>query len=161
MKFKLAAGAELDLLTRDELREELSSAGAWRKEIARAAKFPTFSATTNVAGGVWSVGPGTADNQAQKLGPEPGFVWSIMRVVVNGNGIVYGTDLWNLFIGDPSPSKFVLRANDFQQFNVGALIISGGDQLYASGVGTGVAGTDVALTGQAIELPVQLAWRLM
>ena len=159
MKFKLQAGMELDLLTREELGEELDrSAGSWRGELSRNVRFPRFSARTDVVGGVWAINPDS--NTAGKLGPKVGFIWSVMRLAVSGGGIVLGTDVWRAFVGENAPSQFVDSSTRGMSFNPGALVIRDGESLLFAGAGTG-AGTDVTVVGQAIELPDFLAWQLL
>lgn len=158
MKFKLQAGMDLDILTRQELGEELDrSAGAWRTELSRNVRFPRISAPAVVAGGVWTVDPVST---AGKLGPRPGFIWSVMRLAVNGNGITLGTDVWKVFVGEGSPTQFVDSATRGMNFNAGALVIRDGENLFFSGAGT-AGGTEVAVVGQVVELPDFLAWQLL
>jgi hypothetical protein len=146
MKFKLTAGADVDILTRQELGEELDrSAGAWRTELSRNVKFPRFSAQAIVAGGVWSIDP--SQTSVGKLGPRPGFLWSIMRLAVTGGGIVVGTDVWRVFLNEASSSQFVDSSLRGMRFDAGALVLRDGDNLFINGVGTGGA-TDVTVTGR-------------
>lgn len=163
MKAKLQAGVELDLLTQTELREELQAAAAWRTEIARGVRWRKFSAQGNVATGVWTIGgAATPNNDKDQMGPQDGFVWSVTRVAVSGNGFVAGTDLFSVFVDENTPSKLVTSGlTRWQPYDVGTLVLNGGEQLLLTGAGTGLAGTDVTVSGQAIELPVQLAWRMV
>ena len=160
MKFKLQAGMDLDLLTRQELGEELDrSAGSWRQELSRNVRFPRFSARTDVAGGVWTINPDSST--AGKLGPRVGFIWSVMRLAVSGGGIVLGTDVWRAFVGENAASQFIDSSLRGMNFNPGALVVRDGESLLFTGVGTGVGATDVTVVGQAIELPDFLAWQLL
>lgn len=167
MKFKIEAGAELDLISRGELREELAIAtGAWREEISRGVKWRKFSAqgvvgTPNPAG-TWLIGAGAPNNSKDTLGPDVGFVWAVTRIAVSGNGFVPGTDLFSVYVDEISPSRLVIsgltRGNTW---DVGTFVLHSGEALALSGAGTGVAGTDVTVSGQAVEVPAQLAWQLL
>lgn len=83
MKFKIQAGAELDLLTKSELGEALAD---WAAEIARGVRFRSISARATVAGGVWTIGGANPDNRSDTLGPAPGMIWAVNRLAVSGNG---------------------------------------------------------------------------
>lgn len=159
MKVKLTANAELDLLTQQELGQELEAAAkAWRKELSRGVRFVKFSAQTNVATGVWTILPEAGDN---RLGPAEGFVWSVTRLSVAGNGFTIGTDAFHVYVSEVTPSKLAARGSNPIFFDPAVLVLMGGEDLAFSGAGTNVAGTDVHVSGQAIELPAQLAWQLL
>jgi hypothetical protein len=160
VKAKFEVGAELDLLNSTEAEAAMLSAlQSWSREVGRGVKYRTPSATGRVAGGVWTIDGRALTNQT--LGPDPGMVWSVMRAVVSGGGIVLGTDLWNLYHGDANPSKLIdARLTVMRQFNIGAVVLTNNDVLVAQGVGTG-AGTDVTLALSVVELPYQLAWQLL
>jgi hypothetical protein len=159
MKFKIQAGAEFDVLTQSELRETLDG---WYVEISRGIKFRKFSAQGNVSAGAWAIGGQAADNDKDPLGPAPGFVWAITRVAISGNGVVPGTDLYAVYVDEVTPTKLVTSGlTRGQIYDVGVLVLNGGERLALAGVGTGGTGTDVTLSGQAVELPVQLAWQLL
>jgi len=159
VKFTIKAGAELDILTQKELRETLDS---WMKEISRGVKFRKFSGQGVVVGGAYLIGGQGADNDTAALGPQPGFVWAVTRLAVSGNGVVPGTDLYSVYVDEITPSKLVTSGlTRGQIYDVGVLVLNGGERLAITGVGTGVSGVDVTLSGQAVELPVQLAWQLL
>ena len=163
MKFTIHAGAEMETLTQGELSEELTAAlSAWRAELGRGAKWRKFSARADVAAGVWTIGGASApNNDKYATGPQPGFTWAVTRVAVAGNGVIAGTDLWSVYVDDVTPSRLVTSGHTrFQTYDVGVLVLNGGEQLTLNGVGTG-AGTDVTVSGQAVEIPEQLAWMLL
>jgi len=156
----LHAGAKLDLLNRDEVKDVLDVAmTSWRKELARGVRFRAFSGRATVVGGAWQMLPTDADDNI--LGPNPGMVWSVTTIAVSGGGILGGTDRFGVYIDDISPTKLVVgRILDNVLFDVGALVIDGASKLALAGAGTG-AGTVVWMSGRAVELPVQLAWQLL
>lgn len=161
MKVKLQAGAELDLFNREEMAAELDRIfAAWKAEIPRGVKWRPFSASTVAAGGVWAIGgPG---NDKDQLGPNPGFVWAVTRLAVSGNGVVQGTDIWNVFMDDIAPSKLVSSGHTrFVTYDVGVFVLNPNGQILAQGAATGLGGTDVTLSGQAVELPKELSWQLL
>lgn len=163
MKFEIVGGAKVDLLSRDELKEELATfARAWKDEIRRGVKYRKFSAQTNVSGGVWLLGGDAPEDNNNALGPEPGFVWSITRIAINGNGFDPTSDDWQMYTDAVQPSKFILTNFGFgDQWDTGVIVLYGPERLAFRGVGTGVGGTDIHMTGQAVEVPVQLAHMLL
>lgn len=163
MKFKLHAGAEMDLLTRDELGDELRSLyEAWKAEIPRGVKFRPFSASASVSAARWTVGDAAANNDKDPLGPQSGFVWAVTRLNVAGNGVIQGTDLWEVYLDSASPSKQVSNGHTrYVTYDVGVFVVHSPSTLVVTGAGTGVAGTDVWVSGQAVELPKELAWQLL
>jgi hypothetical protein len=148
VEFKL--GAKLDMLNKSEMRETLA---AWWAEIARGVRFRRFNGQATVAGGVWDMGT--------RVGPREDFVWAVTRIAVTGGGLVLGTDTWQVAVNEAQPGSIV--GTGFTRnapFDVPTLILNGGDLLRVNGVGTG-AGTDVAVSGAAIEVPTQLSWQLL
>lgn len=163
MKAKIEAGGTLELLTQGELRDELARAmEGWRAELGRGVKFRKFSAQATVSGGVWSVGGGAAAAQKQTLGPAPGFMWSVTRIAVSGGGYNNGADDWDLFSDAAQPSNLILlNFGVGDQWEPGVIVLTGPEELVFVGRGTGIAGTDIHISGQAIEVPVQQGWRLI
>jgi hypothetical protein len=163
MKAEIKAGAQIELLTRSELREEFVTAmTAWRQELARGVKFRKFSATATVVGGEWAVGGGAASNEKQTLGPEPGFMWSLTSLAVNGSGYDTSSDDYNLYSDAVQPSKFILTIFGYgDQWDPGVIVLTGPEQLAFAGVGTGTDGDQIHIAGRAIEVPVQQGWRLI
>ena len=159
MKAKINAGADIDFLTKDELTEALA---AWMGEVARGITFRQFSARTDVVGGVWTIGGNQADNRSNILGPAEGFKWSITRMYVSGTGVVPGTDLFSVYIDELSSSKLVVSGlTRGKEWDPAVFPLQGGEKIALSGVGTGATGTEVTVSGAAIELPNQLAWQLL
>jgi hypothetical protein len=162
MKTRIKVDAELEMLTQSELREELTAAmQGWRAELGRGVKFRKFSAQATVVGGFWDVGGMAASNQKQTLGPEPGFMWSITRLAVSGGGFDPTSDTWQLFSDSNQPSKLILLNFGYgDQWEPGVIVLTGPEQLVFAGDGSG-GGTDIHISGAAIEVPVQQAWRLI
>lgn len=157
MRVKLEAGAQLDLITAEEVRNTLD---AWYSEIMRGVTFRYIGGQTNQAAGVFSIG-GASDSE-DVLGPRAGFMWAVTRLAVSGNGFNPAADTFTVYINDQSPSKLVVQNIVRQQlFDMGVLVLTAKDRLLVTGPATGAAGTDVTLSGAAIEVPVQLAWKLL
>lgn len=160
MKVKIAAGAELDLLSPKEFVDGLTAArAAWREELARGAKFRAVGGTGNKSGATWSISD--AGHTHDAMGPRTGFVWSVTNIAVSGNGVVEGTDQWKVYVNSASPMTLIATGlTRYIQFNPGALVIPSDSSIAMTGAATG-AGTDVFVSMRVIELPVQLAWQLI
>jgi hypothetical protein len=160
MKAKLEAGMTLDFLTSEELRGELASAmKAWRSEIARGVRFPKFSGQGVITGGAFRIG-GDGDANKSRLGPDAGFVWAVVRLSAFGGGFVPGTDSFNVWIDEVTPSRLVETGiTRTAKYDITGLVLVGPESLVFTGTSTG---TDpVTVAGQAVELPVQLAYSLV
>ena len=149
MKFKLQAGMDLDLLTKAEVLETLQG---WHAELVRGVHFRAISESAPAVAGAYTA----------ELRPRAGFVWSITSLAIAGNAIALPADTFSVYRDEVSPSKLVASGivRD-RQWDPGVLVIDGPNSLVVTGPATGVAGTDVFVTGAAIELPAQLAWQLL
>lgn len=154
MKVKFNAGAELDMLTQEELQSSLKTLSAnWWAEVGRGDRYQrlllqaTVKADTTVSFGGANV---------PEAGPPPGFVWSVRRLC---HSAVDKT--LDLFINDPAPGSLVGRfpVLRYWGFNDAELVLYPGDTILATG--TGWTATNIeTLTGQVRALPLPLAWRL-
>jgi hypothetical protein len=155
MKFKIQAGAEVDIISEPEMRRIFAD---WMVEIGRGVKFRKAGGQVQLSAGTWRVDSTTKI----EAGPQPGFLWSVTRVAVLGGGYVPGTDSFSIFNGDPSNLTAVSSAvSRSLGFGIGEMVIQPGDVVGMTGVGTGVNGTDINVTLLVAEVPIQLAWQLL
>lgn len=165
MKTKLQAGAELDLLTKDELHGVMKTVTRdWFNQVARGDRFPRFSGSATITAGALRIDGSTHDNQ--RLGPAEGFVWAVQRLALSGLTTNTGTPLTSstepvqLFVNDDGPSSLVHPAlQGYQDFGQHGLVLYPGDTLLVVGTGLTKSGV-ITLTGQAREVPMPLAWTL-
>ena len=115
MKTKIQAGAEIETITKDEVRELLkASQTSWFNEVAKGDRYKRFAVQSTVlADGTVTFG-NDAHNQ---VGPNDGFVWSLKRV----NFVVAGFDPTSnatyLYLNDPNPSSMIRQLSDaYTQF---------------------------------------------
>jgi hypothetical protein len=152
VKFKLEAGMDLDLLTRDEVRRELQG---WQAELVRGITFRTLSLRGDQSGGTYTL-------TTQKDGPAAGMVWSLTRVAVAGNAIVLGTDSFSVGYDDTSFGHVIATGVLRQkEWNPGGVVVPGPRSIVVYGAATGGTGTDVFASLSVIEVPMQLAWQLI
>jgi hypothetical protein len=159
------AGAKLDLLNKDELRDVMRTVTQdWFNQVARGDRYRRFSAEGTIAAGALQIGGAEALDAT--LGPAEGFVWAVQRVAVHGlttnsgDPLTSSTEPLQLFVNDEGPSSLVHPSlQGYQAFGEHELVLYPGDTLLA--VGTALTKTGkIVLTGQARELPMPLAWRI-
>jgi hypothetical protein len=152
-KFKINAGAEIDTITKAELRDEMDRMRVnWVGEIARGIRTRRVSAFADVTGG------GTVtfgENGDQTISPADGFVWKVKRLSVTGYDPT--TDTLALYHSSVSPSAVIHP--DLDVHNVLDEILNAGEKLVLSGTAT--ANGRLWVTAQVWEAPHALAWKLL
>lgn len=164
MKFKIQAGAELDLLTKGEMSEALETfRQAWVTEIARGDRYRRFSGQAAISAGSFTIGGPDGGPDRADFGPRDGYVWSVKRLAVAlGDGTPLDPTMENLaiYINEVSPANLVHPVFvDYQPFGSDELVLYPGDELVIAGSSLSSTGY-LTVTGQAREIPMQLAWRL-
>lgn len=164
MKTKLQAGAELDLISKDEMKDVLKTTMQdWFNQVARGDRYKRFSAAATISGGTLAIGGATQRDHV--LGPADGFVWAVQRLAVYGlttTSEEFGTvtEPLRLYLNDDGPASLVHPAlQGYQAFGEHELVLYPGDTLLAVGASLTATGV-ITLTGQAREVPMPLAWRL-
>lgn len=157
-KFKLTAGAEIDLLDKHEMIDALMHVQSWMAETAQGVRFSRFGATAiPVANAVDFGGP---DSQGDLLGPDPGFIWDVRRLRIAGCN---NADLITIFINGAENSMQIddSRDNLHRTFYwAEQVVLAPGEQFRFVGTGLNVGTTQVTITGQVREIPVTLAYKL-
>ncbi len=153
MKTKLTAGATLDFLTADEMKDVLRN---WSAELMRGAKFRRRAILGTVSGAGDLLIPGPSEDT---FGPAEGFVWAVTRITVGG---LDTAEVVTIYVNDVSPSQII-------GVNVGlgtqipttdrGIILQPGDSLIVSGTGL-TAGAQIAINAQIKEVPQVMAWAL-
>lgn len=165
MKTKLQAGAELDLISKDEMKDVLKTVTQdWFNQVGRGDRYPRFSASGTIAAGELIIDGASQLNQ--RLGPAEGFVWAVQRLALHGlttntgDPLTSSTEPVQLFVNDTGPSSLVHPSlQGYKEFGEHELVLYPGDTLLV--VGTALTKTGViTLTGQAREVPMPLSWRL-
>ena len=155
MKFKIQAGAEIDVATRREVREELEAVGAvWRGELARGLRWRTASMIGAVdSGGALTLGA----SGDQWIGPPAGMVWACKRITVSA-GYTPATQTLSLYRGSTSDTALIIPdLSGYDQLFDEPL--RGGERLVVAGSSLTASAT-ITVTVLAREAPEFLAWRL-
>jgi hypothetical protein len=158
MKVKIQAGAELDLLSPKEFNDGLTAAmKSWQGELARGGVFRDIqlSGIVNAAGAVEIGGPSVA----QGIGPDPGFMWSIRRLYVQG---LADGDAVTVYRNNTQPRDAVRPipfAAPYAGFHPNEFVLKAGDKLVIAGVSLTVA-AEIIVTGAAKEVPEFMSWAM-
>jgi hypothetical protein len=158
-KVRLELGAELDLLTKNELADALHHAGEWQRQAAfglRHMELPVMHGTPS--GGTLTLLGGQGNGPY--VGPRQGYYWRIERVSIYG--LATG-DSMNLFKSDPSSGRFVTTITAAAPaYHPGgrALLLKPGDYLAATGTGLTATG-DIRVVGELVSVPGPLMWKLL
>lgn len=158
MKFTIKAGAEMDLISRQELREELDRVMlAWQASAHLGGRYVPIRAkgTIDAAGGL-TIGGSVG---YERLGPADGYVWDVRRLSVVTT--LNAADSIAVYVNEATPFSMLLRITQASGpilMDRQTVLYSGDNLLF---VGAGMATTgDVIITGTVHELPVSLAWQL-
>jgi hypothetical protein len=163
-KITLQGGMHLEVPNRDENREDVARVMDERELVqARGVKWMRLPIIT-----------GTGANSALKLdettgipnvGPESGYAWSIRRVVVDGMTSGTTPDVLNMFrnsTGVSSAPLWQFNGNNFAYtFGRLELVLGGGDTLKFASVGTFASTSQIRVTGELVEVPAEMLWKLI
>lgn len=147
MRFKLAAGREIDVLTKEELKEGLTATTAsLLQEKARGFSTARYDTTgTPNTGSLTLPAPGS-----RPIGPESGHAWALQRVTADG---LQGSDVLVVYRNSPTPANRLGIVTATSSLSCGSkgFIFRGDERLIA--VGTALTATDdVTICGEAIEV---------
>jgi len=156
MKAKLAANAEIDFLTREEMAQTLRS---WMQEAVRGAKFIPFYGEILKTGATFAIDGNSTEPQGT-LGPAEGFLWSVMSINVTGPGIA-AADTFVVYDGTVSGTRVRVPnlTNAGKSFQKAEFVLPGPSKIRVTGASTG-AGGEIFVAGMAIEVPVAQSWML-
>lgn len=159
MKFKIQAGAEVETATPHEIGKMLDgNQQSWFAEMARGVKFFRFTITGTVASGALVLD----DNQ--RPGPEQGFIWAVQRFACDGF-TADDTGIINLYRDPATSNQFLGQLTaGAPMYHPGQLgvIVKGGEFLTATGATLEATdGTPIIITGEALEVPEFMAWKLL
>lgn len=154
MKFKLTAGAELDLLSPDEFRNTLrTELKNWSAELTRGAKFLRRSLHGQV--------DGSGDLTIQgddNAGPAEGMVWALTRITPAAG--LLPTETLGVYVNDASTSNLLVSLPGTAVYpGDHAVMLAGGDRLVISGQAL-TPSARVTVNFQVKEVPYLMAWSL-
>ncbi len=101
--------------------------------------------------------------KGQVVGPEQGYAWSIRRLIVSGLTSGASPDVVNLYLNDrfAGPPLWQFNGNNFgYTFGRLELVLMPGDTLSLQNSGTISSTSPVLLSGELIEVPAEMLWKL-
>lgn len=155
-KLIIAPNASCDVASPGEVREimEAGLAQLADREHYRAIKVMDLPALTGkVANSAITLGPAAG----QLCGPQSGYAWSVMCLVVTGLTSGASPDVLNFYKNDTSrPIWWQLNGNQFgETFGKLHRVLYSGESLAAANSGTLAATGVITVTGTIIELPAE------
>lgn len=161
MKQQLHAGATLDVLTKGELVQGLRE---WMVSDLQGARPFTFSAQSTITGaGDLVVG---GEDSTGRTGPEPGFLWLVRRIALQGVNV--GVDPTSIYLDEPLANRLVYpnltgtaAATGYKSFNSGELVLKGDEKIVVASTAALIATGICTLTGAALAVPMNLAWKYL
>jgi hypothetical protein len=161
-KITLQGGMHLEVPNRDENREDIARVMDERELIqARGVKWmrlPEMYGTPANSALTMDESHGTV------VGPEQGYVWSLRRIVVDGLTASATTpDILNMYRNSTgSAPLWQFNGNSFgYTFGRLEMTLMGGDTLMFASVGTFAATGRVRVSGELVEVPAEMAWKLV
>lgn len=152
-KFRIAANAEVDLLTKEELDESLAAARTpYQAETYM--RLPVLTGTA--AAGALNMG---GDSNPQHM-PDTGYVWSLRHLVIQGLTRGATPDAVQIFRG--SLVIWELNGNQYAQtWGRGEIMLNQGEALSYRNIGTFAATGQIIIHGAAWQVPAQFAAELV
>jgi uncharacterized Zn-binding protein involved in type VI secretion len=146
VRFKLQAGREVDVLTKDELQAGLTAnTASWFQEMARGLSTARFDGTGTVATAAVLIPPAGQ----RPIGPDVGFCWALQRVSADG---LAAADTLVVYRNSVTPSNrlgVITAAANFHPGSKG-VILRGDERLIVTGAALAATG-DVTISGEALE----------
>lgn len=162
MKVQIKAGAEIDIPTRGEIREDLTDVvgvlGAELRADLRGVKWMRLPMLTGtVASSALTLGEGA------HVGPSQGYAWSLRRIVIDGLTSGATPDIMNMYRNAVTgvPPLWQFNGNNFgYTFGRLEMVLIGGDELMFANSGTLAATGQIRVSGELVEVPAEMLAKL-
>lgn len=161
---EIKGGLRVEIPSRNEIRHDANEdADARERRLARAFKWmrlPVYTATPASS----AVAIDSASNGGIELGPESGYAWCLRRIVIDGMTTGATPDVINMYrnaiTGQPPLWQF--NGNNFAYtFGRLEMTLAGGDTLKFASVGTFAATGLIRVTGELVEVPAEMLYKLI
>jgi hypothetical protein len=162
-KMTLQGGMHLEIPNREENRADVATVMDQRDlTYARGVKWMRLPIITGTpAASALKLDESTG---AAIVGPEGGYAWSLRRIVVDGMTSGTTPDVLNMYrnsTGAGSPPLWQFNGNNFAYtFGRLEMVLSGGDTLKFASVGTFAATGLIRVSGELVEVPAEMLWKL-
>ncbi len=159
MKFKIGAGLDFETTTPHEMRGMLSEGQqSWFAEMARGLKHFELSISGAVSGGALSID----GSQQVDGGPREGFAWAVQRLSCD---LLASADVLKVYRGAASTTgeRYIGPITSTGPLRLGSksLILKGGQFMSVTGAGLATTAATLVITGEAIEVPEFMLWKIL
>jgi len=158
----IQGGLKVDIPNRGEIKDTLAAEfDARERQQARGWKWMRLPETLTGAVAASAIQLGATKGQV--LGPQSGYAWSLRRLIVTGLTTGTTPDVVNLYRNDrfAGPPIWQFNGNNFgYTFGRLEMVLMGSDTLSLQNVGTIAATGTIALSGELIEVPAEMLWKL-
>lgn len=161
-KITLQGGMHLEVPNRDENREDVARVMDERELVAaRGFKWMRLPEITGTASG--SALALDESHGSAIVGPESGYSWILTRVIVDGMTSGATPDVVNMYRNSTGMAPlWQFNGNDFgYTFSRFEMTLTGGDTLKFASVGTFAATGRIRVSGELIEVPAEMIWKLV
>jgi hypothetical protein len=161
-KVHLQGGMLLEIPNREENRADVASVMDERLLVqARGMKWMRLPQITGTASG--NVLTLDESHGAPVVGPEQGYAWSLLRIVVDGMTGTATPDVLNMYRNSTGTAPlWQFNGNNFgYTFPRLSLVLMGGDTLKFASTGTFAATGTIRVSGELIETPAEMLWKLI
>jgi hypothetical protein len=155
-KVRLELGAELDLLSRNEMDGLLDKHSSWEREAAfglRHQDLPRMMGSTDASG---NLNLGGDQPEQPFCGPKEGWYWAVSRVSVDGLASSESVKLYK-------DTRFVCsisQATGTATFGMRELVLKPGDFLRVIAAGL-TASEQLTVTGECVSVPGPFMWKIL
>lgn len=163
-KVTLQGGMHLEIPDREENRADVATViNQQELTYARGIKWMRMPIITGTPAG--SALTLDESHGAAIVGPEGGYAWSLLRIVVDGMTAGTTPDVLNMYrnsVGVGQPPLWQFNGNSFfATFPRLSMVLSGGDTLKFASVGTFAATGLIRVSGELLEIPAEMLWKLV
>lgn len=147
MRFKLQAGREVDVLTKEELQAGLTAnTASWFQEKARGLSTARFDGDGTIATGAVLI-PGPSQGT---IGPDVGFAWAVQRITADG---LSANDVLVVYRNSVTARNRLGIITAAQSYHPGSkgTILRGDERIIITGASLTATG-DITINGESTEV---------
>ena len=162
-EFVIQGGARIEIPSKEEIVSTLNAeTDARERQQAKAFKWMRLPQTLTGSIASNAIKLGAAEGQV--LGPQQGYAWSVMALVVSGLTAATSPDIVNFYLNDrfAGPPWWQLNGNSFGvTFGKLQRVMLPGDTLSLQNSGNLAATGTITVSGEVLEVPAEQLWKLI
>ena len=161
-RLHIQGGVEVEIPNREENRADVAAVMDARELVqARGFKWLRLPELTGTASG--SALNLDESHGVAVVGPESGYAWSLRRIVVDGMTSGSTPDVLNMYRNSTGGAPlWQFNGNNFgYTFGRLEMVLMSGDTLKFASVGTFAATGRIRVSGELVEVPAEMLWKLV